>query len=99
MSRIEHITSSDVQSVLNAALEAYEEVSKIKLLTHPVAAQIQSCDSPTAILSVLRDLVQQFEQHHRSDDQSLTNWPNATVKVLYTFSGALGQGVDHVSLN
>ncbi|KAH9995290.1 hypothetical protein BJV77DRAFT_1149121 [Russula vinacea] len=30
-----------------------------------------------------------------TSDQRLTNWPNATVKVLYTFSGTLGQGVGH----
>jgi hypothetical protein len=91
-------SSSDVQSVLTAALEAYEETTNIKLLTHPLAAQIQSCDSPTATLSVLRDLMQQFDQRHRSD-QGLTNWLNATMKVLYTFSATLGQGVSVVGIN
>ncbi|KAH9995291.1 hypothetical protein BJV77DRAFT_1157897 [Russula vinacea] len=94
MSRTEPNPSSDAQSVLNTALEAYERMTKIKLLTHPLAAQIQSCDSPTAILSVLRDLIQQFDQRYTSD-QRLTNWPNATVKVLYAFSGTLGDSVGH----
>ena len=98
MSRTEPNPSSDAQSVLNTALEAYERMTKIKLLTHPLAAQIQSCDSPTAILSVLRDLIQQFDQRYTSD-QRLTNWPNATVKVLYAFSGTLGDSVGHVSSN
>jgi hypothetical protein len=98
MSRTEPNPSSDAQSVLNTALEAYERMTKIKLLTHPLAAQIQSCDSPTAILSVLRDLIQQFNQRYTSD-QRLTNWPNATVKVLYAFSGTLGDSVGHVSSN
>ena len=98
MSQTEPNAFFDVQSVLNTALKNYEEETKIKLLTHPLAAQIQSCESPTAILSVLRDLIQQFDQRYASD-QRLTNWPNATVKVLYTFSGTLGQGVGHVSLN
>jgi hypothetical protein len=46
---------SNFQSVLDAALEAYENNTKSKLLTSPVAAQqpqLQSCDMPTAILSV-----------------------------------------------
>jgi hypothetical protein len=102
MSQTEPNASSDVQSELHAALEEYEEETKIKLLTHPLTAQIQSCDSPTAIVSVLRDLIQQFDERYTSD-QRLSNWPNATVKVLYTFSGTLGkgqgQGVGHVSLN
>jgi hypothetical protein len=91
-------SSSGFQSVLNAALEAYEKKTKCKLLTHPLAAQVQSCDSPTAILSVLQDLVQQFDQRRRSDDR-LTSWLNPTVNVLYAFSSTLGQGVGLVSLN
>ena len=98
MSRTEPNPSSDAQSVLNTALEAYERMTKIKLLTHPLAAQIQSCDSPTAILSVLRDLIQQFDQRYTSD-QRLTNWLGPTINVLYAFSATIGQGVGLVSLN
>ena len=36
----DNASSPDVQSVLNVALEAYEEKTKIKLLTHPLATQI-----------------------------------------------------------
>ena len=90
--------SSGFQSVLNAALEAYEKKTKCKLLTHPLAARVESCNSPTAILSVLQDLVQQFDQRRRSDER-LTNWLNPTVNVLYAFSSTLGQGVGLVSLN
>jgi hypothetical protein len=85
-------SSSNFQSVINAALEAYEKKTKTKLLTHPLAAQLQSCDSPTAILSVLQDLIQQFDQR-RSSDQRLSNWLNPTVNVLYAFSSTLGQVV------
>ena len=91
-------SSSDVQSLLTAALEAHEETTKINLLTHPLAAQIRSCDSPTAILSVIQDLVQKIDQ----DDMSDQDWPpnlNSTAKVLYGLLAALGQGVDLVSLN
>jgi hypothetical protein len=91
-------TSSNFQSILNSALEAYEKKTKCKLLTHPLAAQLQSCDSPTAILSILQDLIQQFDQRRRSD-QRLTNWLNPTVNVLYTFSATFGQGAGIVSLN
>jgi hypothetical protein len=90
-------SSSNFQSVLNAALDAYEKKTKNKLLTHPLAAQLQSCDSPTAILSVLEDITQQFDRRRRSDER-LTNWLNPTINVLYTFSSTLGQGVGLVSL-
>ena len=91
-------SSSNFLSVLNAALDAYEKNTKSKLLTHPLAAQLQSCDSPTAILSVLRDLIQQFDCR-RTSDERLTNWLNPTINVLYAFSSTLGQGVGLVSLN
>jgi hypothetical protein len=91
-------SSSNFQSVLNAALDAYEKKTESNLLTHPLSAQLQSCDSPTAILSVLQDLIQQFDRRRRSD-QRLTNWLTPTVNVLYAFSATLGQGVGLVSLS
>jgi hypothetical protein len=91
-------SSTNFQSVLSTALEAYEKKTRKKLLTHPLAAQLQSCNSPTAILSVLQDLVQQFDNRRRSDER-LTNWLNPTVNVLYAFSSTIGQGVAFVSLN
>lgn len=91
-------SSSNVQVVLNAALDSYEKKTKIKLLTHPLTAQLQSCDSPAAILSALQNLVQEFDRHRRSDAR-LTDWLIPTVNVLYAFSSSLGQSVDLVSLN
>ena len=91
-------STSNFQSVLNAALDVYEKKTKNKLRTHPLAARLQSCDSPTTILSVLQDLIQQFDRRRRSDER-LTNWLNPTVNVLYAFSSTLGQGVGLVSLN
>ena len=91
-------SSSNFQSVLNAAIDAYEKKTKSKLLTHPLAAQLQSCNSPTAILSVLQDLIQQFDRR-RSSDERLANWLKPTVNVLYALSSTLGQGVGLVSLN
>jgi hypothetical protein len=78
--------------VLDVALEAYEKKTKTKLLTHPLAAQLQSCDTPTAILSVLQDIIRQFD-HRCSSDERLSSWLSPTVNVLYTFSSALGQSV------
>ena len=91
-------SSSNFQSILNAALDAYERKTKSKLLAHPLAAQLQSCDSPTAVLSILHDLIGQFDSRRKSDER-LTNWLNPTVNVLYAFSSTLGQGVGLVSLN
>jgi len=88
-------SSSNFQPVLNAALDAYEKTTKKKLLDHPLATQLQSCDSPTAILSVLQDLIQRFEQN-RSSDERLRTWLDPTVNVLFAFSATLGEGVSLV---
>src|SRR5712671_8019330 len=90
-------TFSNFQSVLNSALEKYENKTKNKLLTHPLAAQLQSCNSPSEILSLLEGLVQQFDQHRTSDDR-LRNWLNPTVNVLYALSATLSGGVSLVNV-
>ena len=82
--------------MFNVALEAYEKATKSKLLTHPLAAQLQSCDSPAAILSVLKNLVQQSDQRFGSDER-LRSWLDPTVNVLYTFSATLGGSVGMVT--
>ena len=91
-------SSPNFQLIFNAALDAYEYKTKIKLFAHSLATQLQSCDSPTAILSILEDLIGQFDSRRRSDER-LTNWLNPTVNVLYAFLSTLGQGVGIVSLN
>jgi hypothetical protein len=91
-------SSSNFQSIFNASLQAYDRKTKNRLLDHPLATQLQSCDSLNAILSVLQDLVQKFDQRRTSDDR-LKNWLNPTVNVLYTFSATLGEGVGLVSLS
>ena len=79
-------------------MDSYEKKTNNKLLTHPLATQLQSCDSPAAILSVLHDLIQQFDQRRRKDGK-LANWLKSTVNVIYAFSDTLAQGVGLVSLN
>jgi hypothetical protein len=86
------------QSVFNTALETYENKTKNKLLTHPLATQLQSCNSPASVVSALQELVQQFDQRRRSDER-LRNWLNPTVEVLFSFSGLISDGVGLVSLN
>jgi hypothetical protein len=91
-------SSANFQSIFNASLQAYDNKTKNKLLDHPFAAHLQSCDSPNAVLTVLQDLVQKFDQRRASDDK-LNNWLNPTVNVLYAFSNTLGEGVSLVSPN
>jgi hypothetical protein len=90
-------SSSNFQSIFNTAFEAYESTTKHKLLTHPLATRLQSCDSPATILSVLQDLVQQFQQSC-GENERLRSWLDPTVNVLFAFSATLGEGVGMVIL-
>jgi hypothetical protein len=91
-------SSSNFQSIFNASLQAYDNKTKNKLLDHPLASKLQSCDSPNSALTVLQDLVQQFDKRRNSDER-LKNWLDPTVNVLYAFSNTLSEGVSLVCLS
>ncbi|KAH8979085.1 hypothetical protein EDB92DRAFT_1955546 [Lactarius akahatsu] len=82
----------EMGSIFNAALKAYEKNTKKDLLAHPLAAQLQSCNSPADIHVVLQDKVKELEES-RSADERLSRWLNPTIDVLYAFSATLGEGV------
>ena len=90
--------SARFQAIFNAALKKYENQTKKDLLAHPLASQLQSCDSINAILAILHGRVREFDQT-RSGDERLTKWLNPTVSVLCAFSDALGEGVSLVSVD
>jgi hypothetical protein len=54
--------------------------------------------SPSAVLLVLQQQVQQLDQS-RTSDQRLSKWLDPTVNVLYAFSATLGEGVGLVSFS
>jgi hypothetical protein len=91
-------SSPNFQLIFNNALRVYENRTKNDLLAHPLAAQLQACQSPSSILAILR---QQVHEHDRSQshDERLTKWLDPTVNVLYAFSATLGEGVGLVCIN
>ena len=85
-------SSSSFQLIINNALKAYEKRTKKDLLAHPLASQLQACDSPEDILSVLQQQVRGVGQS-QSADERWTKWLVPTVNVLFAFSASLGSGV------
>ena len=85
-------SSSNFQLIINNALKAYEKRTKKDLLAHPLASQLQACDSPGDILAVLQQQIQGLDQS-RSRDERWTKWLDPTVNVLFAFSATLGSGV------
>ena len=90
-------SSSNPQLVLNNALKAYEKSTKQDLLTHPLASQLQACNSPVAVLTILQQQVHGLDQSRISEDRR-TKWLVPTVKVLCTFSTTLEERAGLVSL-
>ena len=88
-------SSSNFQIIFNHALKAYERRTKKDLLAHPLATQLQTCNSHNSILLVLQQQVQELNQSLTIDER-LTKWLDPTVKVLYTFSETLGEGINLV---
>ena len=88
-------SSSNFQRMINTALDTYKTRTRKDLLAHPLTAQLQACDSPTAILALLQQQVQGLDQF-RSTDERWTKWLDPTVNVLSAFSDILGAGVSLV---
>jgi hypothetical protein len=93
------VASSNFQTIFVTALKRYREKTKNDLITHPLTAQLQLCESPTAVLDVLNKQygVQEFLQS-QSDDARSRKRLGATVTVLCAFSAAVGEGAGLVNL-
>ena len=89
-------SSNRFQLLINNALKTYEKRTKNDLLSHPLATQLQDCNSPADILAVLRQQVQGINQSSNSEDR-WTKWLDPTINILYTLSETLGEGVSLVS--
>jgi hypothetical protein len=90
-------SSSNFQLIIDNALDQYKKRTKSDLVAHPLAAQLQSCDSHSAILAVLQQQVQALDQS-RSSDERWSRWLNPTVNIVYSLSATLGAGVGLVCL-
>ena len=86
-------SSSNLQAIFDIALKEYERKTKKVLSTDPLMAQLQACDSPSAILTLLHSQ----RSGSTSSDERLTNWLIPTVNVLSSFSATLGQGIGLVN--
>jgi hypothetical protein len=92
------VSSPSFKLIFEKALKAYTKKTKQDLTAHPLATQLQGCDSPAAIVIILQDQIDQFRQS-QSGDERLQKWLNPTINVLYAFSATLGQGIGMVNNN
>jgi hypothetical protein len=77
------------QSTFRNALCAYKKRTGQDLLLHPLAARLQSCNSPDAIISVLQEQAQAVDQFCSGDEKLSTSF-GRTIGVLYFLSSNVG---------
>ena len=90
--------ATNFAAIFDAASREYKSLTKKDLATDPLAAAIDSYNSPDTILNVFRKQVSAFDEFRKGDDK-LMEWLTPIVNILFTFSGTLGEGVGLVSLH
>src|SRR5260221_12135784 len=83
---------SNLDSIFNAALQAYKKKTGKDITSHPLATQLQSCNSPDTVLAVLRSQIPSVDQP-QSGEERFTKCLTPIINVLYAFTATLGDGV------
>jgi hypothetical protein len=91
--------SESFRFLFEAALQDYEKKTGTKLVDHPLAKQLEKCDSVGSITYALQDQAQVFRKF-QGDDGRVMKSLKCSVDVLYTLStnAALGEGIGLVRL-
>ncbi len=85
---VKWLTNQDTrfQALFESALQAYEQQTSITLAEHPLALQLQSCDSVESIIALLLDQTRSFSNFRESD--RIIKSIKATVSILNPLSVA-----------
>ncbi|KAH9992544.1 hypothetical protein BJV74DRAFT_795789 [Russula compacta] len=78
--------SSRLQALFDSALQDYEKQTGISLPRHPLAEQLQNCDSVDSVIAVLQQQAQTFSEFRGS--HRIMKSLNGVVSVLSSFPPA-----------
>lgn len=96
MSQLEPSSSSFFQDLFNDALQNYQNQTGTRLIGHPLAKKLESCDSADSIIAILQEQAQIFREV-RGDDRKVMKSVKYSVNILYTLSiGTGGIGLVHL---
>jgi hypothetical protein len=86
--------SSHFKVLFEAALKDYQSQTGTILADHPLALQLQICDSIESVTAVLQAQARAFSEF-RGDDGKIMKSLNHVVSVLYSFSASttLGEAI------
>ncbi|KAH9172803.1 hypothetical protein EDB89DRAFT_2095778, partial [Lactarius sanguifluus] len=88
-------STPNFQPIFEKALQEYKKKIGKDLTSHPLAAEIKCCDSPEAILTVLKGKANELNESQNSDER-LIKWLNPTVNILNALSATLGEGAGSI---
>jgi len=83
-------SSTNFQSILDAAFISYSRQTGIDIASHPSADKLQDCNSPEDVIRVLLERQAAFEDY-RERYHKLVDFLRPIVKVVHAFSGILGE--------
>ena len=86
--------SSTFQSLFDVALQDYEKQTGTKLADHPLAKQLEACDSVDSVTSFLQERARAFQEFRGVDGKCMRSLKRV-VDVLYTLStnAAVGESI------
>jgi hypothetical protein len=85
-------STDNFTTIFNAASKEYERLTRKRLDTHPLAAELDACQNPEAISNVFRMQARAFRKF-RQHDERLMAWLDPTINILFSFSATLGEGI------
>ena len=76
---------STLHSFFEAALQGYEEQTGEKLIDHPLAQQLEQCNSVESIIAVLQEQAQAFNNFRQAETKVMRPLKRI-VHILHTIS-------------
>ena len=85
---------SNFQALFNAALQDYKDKTGNTLTDHPIAKQLETCQSVNSIATILHEQARSFREF-RGNDGKLMKALNSSVDVLCapSISSALNEAI------
>ena len=79
---------SNFESLFQSALEEYEVQTEINLVRHPLAAQLEPCNTVESITEVLQGQAQSFRELPQGNNKLVTLLKQ-TVQILHKLSAGV----------
>jgi hypothetical protein len=83
----DHSQSSHFRELFDHALQDYENQTGTKLARHPLAEQLQSCNSVDSVLAILQQQARAFTEFRGSDGR-ITKTLKSAVSALLALSSS-----------